>query len=93
MIRSFFGWERTPFTKEIETRHLHRSKRFEECVARMQYMVMTRSIGCVTGEIGCGKSTAIRSLKDQLDANKYRFMYVSDANLKPRDFYRASSIR
>jgi type II secretory pathway predicted ATPase ExeA len=51
-------------------------------------MVMTRSIGCVTGEIGCGKSTAIRALKDRLDANKYRFLYVSDANLKPRDFYR-----
>lgn len=88
MIRSYFGWERTPFTREIETRHLHRSKRFEECVARLQYMVMTRSIGCVTGEIGSGKSTAVRSLKDQLDANKYRFMYVSDASLKPRDFYR-----
>ncbi|HEY0826846.1 MAG TPA: AAA family ATPase [Bacilli bacterium] len=88
MIRSFFGWERIPFTKEIETRHLHRSDRFEECVARLQYMVMTRSIGCVTGEIGCGKSTAIRALKDRLDANKYRFIYLSDANLKPRDFYR-----
>ncbi|MFC5449156.1 ExeA family protein [Paenibacillus aestuarii] len=54
----------------------------------MQYMVMTRAIGCVTGEIGCGKSTAVRCLKDQLDANKYRFIYLSDANLKPRDFYR-----
>jgi type II secretory pathway predicted ATPase ExeA len=88
MIRSFFVLERTPFTKEIETRHLHRSQRFEECVARLQYMVMTRSIGCVTGEIGCGKSTAIRALKDRLDANKYNFIYLSDANLKPRDFYR-----
>jgi type II secretory pathway predicted ATPase ExeA len=88
MIRSYFGLERTPFTREIETRHLHRSKRFEECVARLQYMVMTRSIGCVTGEIGSGKTTAVRSLKDQLDANKYRFMYVADASLKPRDFYR-----
>lgn len=88
MIRSFFTFERTPFTKEIETRHLHRSQRFEECVARLQYMVMTRSIGCVTGEIGCGKSTAIRALKDRLDANKYSFIYLSDANLKPRDFYR-----
>lgn len=88
MIRSHFGWERIPFTREVETRHLHRSPRFEECVARLQYMVMTRSIGCVTGEIGCGKSTAIRALKDRLDANKYRFLYLSDANLKPRDFYR-----
>ncbi|MEK3884384.1 AAA family ATPase [Paenibacillus sp. PL2-23] len=88
MIRNFFGLERIPFTREVETRHLHRSERFEECVARLQYMVMTRSIGYVTGEIGCGKSTVIRALKDRLDANKYRFLYLSDANLKPRDFYR-----
>jgi Type II secretory pathway, component ExeA (predicted ATPase) len=88
MIREYFGWERVPFTREVETRHLHRSARFEECVARLQYMVMARSIGCVTGEIGCGKSTAVRCLKDRLDANKYQFIYVSDAELKPRDFYR-----
>ncbi|MCZ8517489.1 AAA family ATPase [Paenibacillus filicis] len=88
MIRSFFGWERTPFTKEIEPRHFHRSDRFEQCVARLQYMVMTRSIGCVTGEIGSGKSTSIRALKERIDANKYRFLYLSDAHLKPRDFYR-----
>jgi type II secretory pathway predicted ATPase ExeA len=88
MIREHFAWERTPFTRELETHHLHRSSRFEECVARMTYMVHTRAIGCVTGEIGCGKSTAIRALKDRLDKNKYRFLYLTDANLKPRDFYR-----
>jgi len=88
MIRTFFGWERTPFTKEIAPKHLHRSERFEQCVARLQYMVLTRSIGCVTGEIGTGKSTSIRALKDRLDGNKHLFLYLSDANLKPRDFYR-----
>lgn len=88
MICNFFGWERTPFTKEISTGHLYMSGPFQECVARLKYMVMTRSIGSVTGEIGCGKSTATRYLKDQLDMHKYRFLYLSDASLKPRDFYR-----
>lgn len=88
MIRHFFGWERTPFTKELSTDHLHMSERFKECVARLKYIVMTRSIGCVTGDVGCGKSTAIRYLRDQLDDHKYRFLYLSDADLRPRDFYR-----
>lgn len=88
MIRHFFGWERTPFTKEISTDHLYLSERFQECVARLHYMVKTRSFGCVTGDIGSGKSTAIRCLRDQLDLHKYRFLYLSDANLRPRDFYR-----
>lgn len=88
MIRSFFEWESTPFTKEIPTSALFRSEPFQECVARMHYMVQTRAFGCITGEIGAGKSTAIRSLHSRLDLTKYRFFYVADASLKPRDFYR-----
>jgi type II secretory pathway predicted ATPase ExeA len=51
-------------------------------------MAATRSFGLVTGEIGAGKSTAIRALKDGLDQTKYRFMYLCDSSLGPRDFYR-----
>lgn len=88
MISHFFGWDRTPFTKEIPTESLYQSGSFQQCVARLQYMVKTRSFGLVTGEIGAGKSTAIRSLRDGLDLTKYQFIYLCDSSLKPRDFYR-----
>uniref|UniRef100_A0A7C1JJJ5 Uncharacterized protein n=1 Tax=Ammonifex degensii TaxID=42838 RepID=A0A7C1JJJ5_9THEO len=32
--------------------------------------------------------TAIRALRDALDMTKYRFIYLGDSSLKPRDFYR-----
>lgn len=88
MIREFFGWEHTPFTKEILTSQLYPAPHFKECVARLHYMVQTRSFGCVTGEIGAGKSTAVRSLFDQLDRTRYQLIYLSDSSLRPRDFYR-----
>lgn len=88
MISQFFGWQSTPFTKEIPTSQLFPSASFQECVARLNYMAKTRSFGLVTGEIGAGKSTAIRTLRDGLDLTKYRFMYLCDSSLKPRDFYR-----
>ena len=88
MISHFFEWNRTPFTKEIPTEDLYQSSSFQQCVARLQYMVKTRSFGLVTGEIGAGKSTAIRSLRDGLDLTKYQFIYLCDSSLKPRDFYR-----
>lgn len=88
MISHFFGWDHTPFTKEIPTEDLYQSSSFQQCVARFQYMVKTRSFGLVTGEIGAGKSTAIRSLRDGLDLTKYQFIYLCDSSLKPRDFYR-----
>lgn len=88
MIKTFFGWQRTPFTKEIPTSDLYQSAAFQECVARLTYMAQTRSFGLVTGEIGAGKSTAIRALRDGLDLSAYRFIYICRASLKPRDFYR-----
>lgn len=88
MIRTFFGWQSTPFTKEIPIAQLYPSSSFQECVARLNYMAKTRSFGLVTGEIGAGKSTAIRSLREGLDRTQYRFLYLCDSSLKPRDFYR-----
>lgn len=88
MIHSFFGWHSTPFTKEIPTSQLYPSASFRECVARLNYMAKIRLFGLVTGEIGAGKSTAIRALRDGLDLTKHRFMYLCDSSLKPRDFYR-----
>lgn len=88
MIRKFFNWQGTPFTKEIPTARLYPSASFLECVARLKYIAQTRSFGLVTGEIGAGKSAAIRTLRDKLDPTKYRFIYLCDSALKPRDFYR-----
>ncbi len=88
MINQFFGLTSTPFSKEIPTNNLYQSTSFKECMARLHYMVRTRSFGLLSGEIGSGKSTAIRALRDALDVVKYRFIYLNDSSLKPRDFYR-----
>jgi len=42
----------------------------------------------LTGDCGTGKTTIIRSFKDSLDKDKYKFLYVSDSKLTPRNFYR-----
>jgi type II secretory pathway predicted ATPase ExeA len=89
MYEQFFGLTETPFTRHIPVTHLYGSQAHEELVARMQYVVQTRGFGVVTGEIGSGKSTAIRALFRKLDGSRYRLLYLSDANPNPRSFYRA----
>lgn len=49
----------------------------------MQYVVQTRGFGVVTGEIGSGKSTAVRALFRKLDGSRYRLLYLSDASRNP----------
>lgn len=88
MIKKHFGWKQTPFTKEIPTRDLFQSEQYQELEARLQYMIRERSFGLLTGDVGAGKSTAIRALRDRLHPSHYVFLYLSDSSLKPRDFYR-----
>jgi type II secretory pathway predicted ATPase ExeA len=88
MISKHFKWNFTPFQKDVQTKHLFQTKQFKELQARLTFMIQQRSFGLITGEVGAGKSTAIRALKDRLEDNQYVFLYLSDSALKPRDFYR-----
>lgn len=88
MFLRHFGLTQTPFTREIPTTALLAGPPFVELLARLQYMVASRAFGLVTGEIGAGKTTAVRALYDQLDRVRHRFIYIADADLNPRSFYR-----
>jgi len=89
MYEQYFGLVETPFTRHIPVTHLYGAQAHEELVARMQYVVQSRGFGVVTGEIGSGKSTAVRTLLRKLDGSRYRLLYMSDANPNPRGFYRS----
>lgn len=88
MIQEYFGLTGEPFGKDILPGNLYQSLRFKELLARLDYGVKKRYFCLVTGDIGAGKSTAIRLLAQNLDENKHKLLYLSDSNLKPRDFYR-----
>ncbi|MDN5348590.1 MAG: hypothetical protein PWP65_2155, partial [Clostridia bacterium] len=60
---------------------------FEELLARLKYAAERKMFALVTGEVGAGKSTAIRALMARLNPTRYRVLYVSDSALTPRNFY------
>ncbi|MBE0467491.1 MAG: AAA family ATPase [Candidatus Desulforudis sp.] len=88
MFLEHFGFTRRPFTREMPTEALLAMPPFEELAVRLQYMVTSRAFGLVTGEVGSGKTTALRALYDQLDKVRHRFIYIADSSLNPRAFYR-----
>lgn len=87
MIKTFFGFTHVPFTKEIPTEHIFPSKAHQELIARLQFAIENRLFSLVTGDIGSGKSTAIRTLASSMDQSKYRFVYLSESRMSPRIFY------
>ena len=50
-------------------------------------MVEGRLFGVVTGEVGSGKSSAVRYLTAQLDPTVHPVFYIAESHLTPYDFY------
>ena len=88
MLAEFFGFRVLPFSKEIATGDLFRSAGNQELLARLQYAVRHRAFGLISGEVGAGKTTAIRALYDLLDRVRNPFVYIADSKLTPTAFYR-----
>jgi len=76
-----------PFDRGIAAGDLYLSPAFSELLARFVYACNNRSFMLVTGDVGAGKSSALRALFAQLDASVYRFIYIADSRLTPRAFY------
>jgi type II secretory pathway predicted ATPase ExeA len=88
MYAPFFGFTRLPFSGKLAADQLFRAPAFDELHSRLAYLVETRGIGLLTGEPGCGKSTALRRLRDDLHPEKVRTIYLHDTAVNPADFFR-----
>ena len=70
MYTSFFGLQEKPFAITPDPRYLYLSERHAEALAHLLYGI-NEAGGFIqlTGEVGTGKTTIIRSLLEQLPAN------------------------
>lgn len=78
--KAFFGITGSPFSKNIPTQALLRYDQFQELADYAEYVAEEGSIGMVTGEVGAGKSTAMRAFIQTLDDRRYHVCYVGNAD-------------
>lgn len=88
MLVSHFGLRSLPFSKETASTSLYATPGHQELLARLQFVIQQRVFGLVTGDVGSGKSTAVRALYDLLDRTVHPFLYIADSSLTPKAFYR-----
>ena len=81
-----WGFTHLPFQKDLDVTALFMSPQLTEPAARLQVMVARRLLGVVTGDIGAGKSSAIRYLAAQLDPQHHPLCYLANSHLTPYDF-------
>jgi type II secretory pathway predicted ATPase ExeA len=88
MFEEFYGFSKTPFSRDMPTEQLYSSVMLDETLGRLQYAAQRQMFAVITGECGTGKTTILRKFKDNLDQQKYMVMYLADSKLTPRHFYK-----
>ncbi|MBI5935985.1 MAG: AAA family ATPase [Chloroflexi bacterium] len=88
MFQEFYGFTRLPFSRTIATQDLFPTAGQKELNARLTYLVRERGLGLVTGEIGSGKSTAVRTFAASLDFNRYLVVYLANPTTGMTGLYR-----
>lgn len=86
MYASFFGLNEKPFSITPDPRYLYLSRRHAEALAHLLYGI-TDSGGFIqlTGEVGTGKTTVVRSLLEQLPEHA-EVALVLNPRLSPQEF-------
>ncbi len=82
MYESFFALKEKPFSLTPNPRYLYLSKTHNEVYAHLVYGIENRAgFVEVTGEVGTGKTTILRTLLVNLDESKYRVAFIFNPKL------------
>lgn len=84
---SHFGLRRTPFSKSIPTDQLFLRPGLEQALARIHFCLQEGGIGCLVGDVGVGKTVAVRAVMEALDPTQYQRIYVPDPGFGVRGVY------
>lgn len=86
--RAFFGLTRDPFAADLALDAILKTKDLTAVHERIGYTVGLGAIALVTGEVGAGKSTALRWVAGQFHPSKYKILWVTATSGSILEIYR-----
>ena len=84
---AYFGFLTEPFTKNIAANSLFISAQLKTLFARLRQLVARRGLALITGEVGSGKSTAIRAFAESLEKTRFDWVYIADPTIGMRGLW------
>ena len=82
-----FGLARTPFGKQIAARDLFARQAHAEAIARISFCIVEQALGVVTGDVGAGKTVAVRAAVSGLDPTRHQVIYIANPAFGSRGLY------
>ena len=86
-LNEYYGFTQTPFSRSIPTKDLFPARGHQEIQGRLAFALQERLPALITGDIGTGKSTALRAFAHSLDRNLYPLAYLANPHLNPATLY------
>lgn len=86
-LQAHYGFTRSPFSKALAPQMLHRHHAHSEAVARIRWCLTERALGVITGEVGAGKTVAVRAALAGLDPSRTTIIYLPNPAVGARGLY------
>ena len=86
-LQPYFGFTRRPFGRALAPSMLHRHAAHAEAVARITWAIQERALAVVTGEVGAGKTVAVRAALAGQDASRHTTISLGNPAVGGRGLY------
>lgn len=86
-LQAHYGFTRMPFGRNLAPGMLHRHPVHGEAVARITWCVDQHALGVITGEVGAGKTVAVRAATAALDASRHVVIYLPNPSIGVRGMF------
>ena len=86
-LNNYYNFSQTPFSRNIPADNLFPSRGHQEIQGRLAFALSDRFPTLITGDIGTGKSTALRAFVHSLDHNLHPLVYLANPRLNVTTLY------
>jgi len=83
-LQAHYGFTRIPFGRSLAPSMLHRHAGHAEAVARISWCIDQHALGVITGEVGAGKTVAVRAATAALDSSRHVVIYLPNPSVGVR---------
>jgi type II secretory pathway predicted ATPase ExeA len=86
--RNFFGLTREPFCSDLKVEEILKTDAVLAVADRVDYAIRLGAMVMVTGDVGSGKSTALRFATSRLHPSEYRLLWITAGGGSILELYR-----
>jgi len=83
-LQSHWGFTTMPFGRSLAPSMLHRHGGHAEATARIAWCIDQHALGVITGEVGAGKTVAVRAATAALDTSRHAVIYLPNPSVGVR---------